>query len=103
MSGTIVASAGKITSLDAAQANTFHTLQLLSALGDTLYRINEDGDLQPSLAKEQPKVTNNGLTISIPLRDDVLFHDGTRFDSEAMAFSIKRFMRIGTLNYVIGG
>ena len=33
----IVASAGKIESLDPAQANTLRTLQILSALGDTLY------------------------------------------------------------------
>jgi len=99
----IVASAGKITSLDPAQANTFNTLQLISALGDTLYRIDNNGNLKPHLAKEKPRISDKGLTISIPLREDVLFHDGTRFDSEAMAFSIKRFMRIGTLSYVLGG
>ena len=99
----VIASAGKIGSLDPAQASTFHTLQLLSALGDTLYKINKYGELIPILAKEKPTISNNGLTISIPLREGVLFHDGTRFDSEAMVFSIKRFMKIGTLNYVIGG
>ncbi len=99
----IVASAGKITSLDPAQANTFHTLQLISALGDTLYKIDINGNLQPSLAKEKPEISDQGLTISIPLREDVFFHDGTRFDSKAMAFSIRRFIRIGTLSYVLGG
>ena len=87
----VIASAGKISSLDPAQASTFHTLQLLSALGDTLYKINEYGELIPILAKEKPRISNNGLTISIPLREGVLFHDGTRFDSEAMVFSINRF------------
>ncbi len=99
----IVASAGKITSLDPAQANTFHTLQLISSLGDTLYKIDKNGELKPSLAKARPKISDKGLTVSIPLRENILFHDGTRFDSEAMAFSIKRFMRIGTLNYVLDG
>ena len=37
----IVASAGKIESLDPAQANTLRTLQILSALGDTLYKTNK--------------------------------------------------------------
>ena len=99
----IVASSGRITSLDPAQANTFHTLQLISALGDTLYRIDINGDLQPWLAKEKPQISDDGLTISIPLKEGIFFHDGTRFNSEAMAFSIKRFMQIGTLNYVLGG
>ncbi len=99
----IVASAGKITSLDPAQANTFDTLQLISALGDTLYKLDNNGNLKPNLAEELPQISDKGLTISIPLRKDVFFHDGTHFDSEAMAFSIKRFINIGTLNYVLGG
>ena len=45
-----VASAGRITSLDPAQASTFGALQLLSALGDTLYKRTADGELTPSLA-----------------------------------------------------
>ena len=47
----IVASAGKIESLDPAQANTLRTLQILSALGDTLYKIDKEGNLSPKLAK----------------------------------------------------
>ncbi len=99
----VVASAGKITSLDPAQASTFDALQLLSGLGDTLYRIDENGSLEPRLASSLPVISDSGKTISIPLRKDVLFHDGTPFDSYAMAFSLRRFMRIGRLNYLLAG
>ena len=98
-----VASAGRISSLDPAQASTISTIQLLSALGDPLYSLTQDGLLEPRLASGPPVVSSDGLTVSIPLRDDVLFHDGTRFDAEAMAFSLRRFLKIGTLNYVVGG
>ena len=97
----IVASAGKIESLDPAQANTLRTLQILSALGDTLYKINKEGNLSPSLAKDLPKVSKNGLLIDIPLKENISFHDGTIFNAEAMAFSLNRFMEIGTLNYLL--
>ena len=97
----IVASAGKIESLDPAQASTLRTLQLLSALGDTLYKINNEGDLYPVLAKDLPRVSKNGLLIDIPLRENVFFHDGTIFNANAMKFSLKRFMNIGTLNYLL--
>lgn len=97
-----VASSGKISSLDPAQASTLGTTQLLSALGDPLYSLDQEGGLRPRLASAAPDVSNNGLTISIPLRRDVLFHDGSRFDAEAMAFSIRRFLDIGTLSYVVG-
>tara|TARA_Y100001968_G_scaffold90858_1_gene81757 strand:- start:806 stop:2383 length:1578 start_codon:yes stop_codon:yes gene_type:complete len=97
----IVASAGKIESIDPAQANTLRTLQILSALGDTLYKINKEGNLYPSLAKDLPKVSNNGLLIDIPLKENIFFHDGSIFNAEAMAFSLNRFMKIGTLNYLL--
>ena len=73
----IVASAGKIESLDPAQANTLRTLQILSALGDTLYKTNKEGNLSPNLAKDLPKVSTDGLLIDIPLRENILFHDGS--------------------------
>ncbi len=97
----IIASAGKIESLDPAQANTIRTLQILSALGDTLYKINKQGNLSPILAKDIPKVSKNGLQIDIPLKENIFFHDGTTFNAQAMAFSLNRFMKIGTLNYLL--
>ena len=97
-----VASAGRITSLDPAQASTFGALQLLSALGDTLYKRSATGQLTPALASALPEISDGGRTVTIPLREDVLFHDGTRFDAEAMAFSLRRFLEIGTLSYVVG-
>lgn len=97
-----VASAGRVASLDPAQANTYGTLQLLSALGDTLYKREVDGSLRPQLASQPPQISDSGLTITIPLRRDVLFHDGNRFDAEAMAFSLRRFLQIGTQSHVVG-
>ena len=98
----IIASAGKIESLDPAQASTLRALQLIGALGDTLYRLNLQGVLEPRLAEKLPYISNNGLTIDIPLKKNIIFHDGSEFDSKAMAFSLKRFMNIGTQSYVIG-
>ena len=97
----IVASAGKIESLDPAQANTLRTIQILSALGDTLYKINKEGNLYPSLANDLPKVSKDGMRIDVPLRENVTFHDGTIFNAKAMKFSLDRFMKIGTLNYLL--
>ncbi len=97
----IVASAGKVESLDPAQANTLRTLQILSALGDTLFIIDKDGNLVPKLAKSLPKVSKDGLLIDITLRENVSFHDGSKFNAKAMKFSLNRFMNIGTLNYLL--
>ena len=98
----IVASSGKIESLDPARANTLKSLQLLSSLGDTLYELNSKGELVPELASEMPIFSEDKLQIIINLRRNVLFHDGTSFNSKAMKFSFDRFKRIGTMNYILG-
>ena len=97
----IVASAGKIESLDPAQANTLRTLQILSALGDTLYKLNKEGNLSPNLASGLPIASKDGLIIDIPLKENISFHDGSIFNAQAMKFSLDRFMKIGTLNYLL--
>ena len=55
----IVASAGKIKSLDPAQASTFHALQLISALGDPLYKLDSNGQLIPRLASQSPIISKD--------------------------------------------
>mgnify|MGYP003315335222 CR=1 FL=1 len=98
----IVASSGKIESLDPARASTLKSLQLLSSLGDTLYELNSEGELIPELALGMPIFSKDKLQIIINLKRNVLFHDGTLFNSNAIKFSFDRFKRIGTMNYIFG-
>ena len=82
--------------LDPADAYEIFPGILLHNLGDQLYAY-EPGttDLIPQLAADMPTVSDDGLTYVIPLREDVVFHDGTPFNAEAMAFSLERFMQNG--------
>ena len=61
----IVASSGKIESLDPARANTLKSRQLLSSLGDTLYELNSEGFLIPKLASSMPVYSDDNLKISL--------------------------------------
>lgn len=97
----VVATSARVGSVDPVRASTFGATQLLSAIGDPLYRLGEDGGVLPALASEAPRVSPDGLTVTIPLRRDVLFHDGTPFDAGAMVFSLQRFLAIGTLSYLL--
>ncbi len=79
--------------LDPADAYATFPGILLYNLGDRLYTYTPGTtDLVPQLATELPTISEDGLTYTIPLRDDVTLHDGTPFNAEVMAFSIKRFM-----------
>lgn len=52
-------------------------------------------ELIPSLARDFPEISTDGLTYRIPLRQGVKFHDGSPFTSEAMVFSLERFIKNG--------
>ena len=98
----IVASFGKVESLDPARVTTLKAFQLLASLGDTLYVINSDGELVPELAFGMPIISEDKLKVTINLKENIYFHDGTQFDSAAMKFTIDRFRRIGINNYILG-
>ena len=61
----IVASSGKIESLDPARASTLKAIQLISALGDRLYEFNSKGQLIPELASGMPIISKDRLKITI--------------------------------------
>jgi len=86
----------KPRTLDPADAYELAASNVLYSLGDRLYTYKLGTDqLIPKLAKELPKISPDGLTYTIPLRQGVVFHDGTPFNAEAMVFSLERFMKNG--------
>jgi peptide/nickel transport system substrate-binding protein len=95
----ILASRSRVDSLDPASASRVGVLQVLSGLGDPLYSIDADGTPQPKLAAALPELSPDGRKARIRLRPGVRFHDGTPFNAEALVFSLRRFMAIGTLGY----
>ena len=82
--------------LDPADAYEIFPGILLYNMGDRLYTYAPGTtDLTPQLATDLPTVSEDGLTYTIPLRDDVTLHDGTPFTAEVMAFSIERIIENG--------
>ena len=82
--------------LDPADAYEIFPGILLYNMGDRLYTYAPGTtDLTPQLATALPTVSEDGLTYTIPLRDDVVLHDGTPFTAEVMAFSIERILENG--------
>ena len=83
----------KPRTIDPADAYEVISGNLLYNLGDRLYGYKlGTTELVPQLATEMPKISQDGMTYTIPIRQGVTFHDGTPFNAEAMAFSFKRFI-----------
>lgn len=92
----VVGTTLKPRTLDPADAYELAATNILYSLGDRLYTYKLGTDeIIPQLATALPKISADGLTYTIPLRQGVVFHDGTPFNAEAMAFSIDRFIKNG--------
>ncbi len=97
----VVASRSSLESVDPVDVTTFAGTQLLSALGDPLYASDAAGRIRPRLATALPRFSGGGLIARIPLRQDVRFQDGTRFDAAAMVFSLRRFLALAKVSYLL--
>jgi peptide/nickel transport system substrate-binding protein len=58
-----------------------------SLIFDGLVARDADNRLVPGLAAELPTVSPDGLTVTVKLRDNVLFHDGTPLTSADVVFT----------------
>ncbi|CAN5703738.1 N/A [soil metagenome] len=58
---------------------------------DSLIYLHEDGTVHPGLATEWD-IAEDGLSVTYTLRPDVLFHDGTTFNAQAVADTVARHM-----------
>ena len=75
--------------LDPDQSRTFVGRIVYAALCDKLVDITPDLEIIPQLATDW-SWSDDGLTLTMDLREGVTFHDGTPFDAEAVRANIER-------------
>ena len=56
-----------------------------------LVRFNPDMEIMPDLTKSWT-VSEDGLTWTFQLRNDVVFHDGSKFNAEAVKITLERIL-----------
>lgn len=83
--------AEEVPTLDPQLARTGVQVDMLYQIFDPLLHRDDDGSIKPALA-EQWDFENGGRRLILKLRQDVVFHDGTRFDAEAVRFTIMRHL-----------
>lgn len=65
---------------------------------EPLIRMEPDGEFTPMLAEDY-ELSEDGTEIVFTIREDVLFHDGTEFDAEAVVFNLERVIEEETSPY----
>ncbi len=92
----VIASVEKPRTLDPADGYEVPVSDIITSLGDRLYTYQDQTSMiVPQLATALPKVSPDGITYTISLRQGVTFHDGEPFNAKAMVFSLERFVKNG--------
>jgi len=90
--GTLVmARAVDATGLDPHTQTAFASLRLLELVYDTLVRTDENLNLMPALAEDWA-FSDDGMVLTLNLRQGVTFHDGSAFTSEDVIASLERIL-----------
>jgi peptide/nickel transport system substrate-binding protein len=96
-SGTLtIAQGADVTSLDPQQTQASAPRGIMRSMFDSLYTVDQNLKLQPALAKSYTLV--DPKTWEFKLRDDVVFHNGEKFTTESVKFSVDRFVDPKTKN-----
>lgn len=75
--------------LDPHRARTFVGRIVFTSMCDKLFDINEKLEIQPQLAKEW-SWSEDGKALTVKLRDNGKFHDGTTIDAAAVKANLER-------------
>jgi peptide/nickel transport system substrate-binding protein len=65
-----------------------HNINLL--IYDRLYDLTKEGRIQPDLAKDLPKIEENGTKYTIRIREGVKFHNGAKLTIDDVIYSFQR-------------
>ena len=89
----ILGTTSKIRTLDPADANEFFVSNVFYNTLERLYTYKEgSNEIVPQLATDMPKVSDDGLTYTVPVRTGIKFHDRTNFNAYTMKFALERFI-----------
>jgi len=93
--GTLVmALSAEPDQLDPALSRSLYSRYVFHAMCQKLYDVDQDAKVVPQLATALPTTSADGKTVTIPVRDDIQFADGTPFNAEAVKASIERELTI---------
>jgi peptide/nickel transport system substrate-binding protein len=76
--------------LDPTLARTYVGRIVFSHICEKLYEIDDKLQIHPQLAADMPQYSDGGRTMTIKLRQNVKFNDGTPMTAEAVKFSLDR-------------
>lgn len=63
---------------------------------ETLYTFDESWSVAPLLAAEMPRISDDGLSYVVGIREGVTFHDGSSLEAADVVASLNRWLEVAT-------
>jgi peptide/nickel transport system substrate-binding protein len=82
--------------LDPTVSSTYVSRIVFVDMCEKLYDVGPKLNIIPQLATALPKVSDHGKTLTIPLRHDARFNDGTPFNAQAVKITLDRYRTLPT-------
>ncbi len=86
--------------LDPQRSTTPSSLNVADAVCDSLVYWNDALELVPVLAAEMPTWSDDGLTLTVKLKEGIKFHDGSDFTADDVKFTFERIYKPETASLV---
>ncbi len=93
---TVGLTRGAYDTLDPTTEASFSSVEILRAIMERLYDFDAKGNIYPELAAKLPTISPDKRTYTIPLRQGILFNDGTPFNAQAVVTSLERDINLPT-------
>lgn len=93
---------GDVNTLDPIATTNFTIRNASYLMYDTLFALDADYKVQPQMA-QGVKVSEDGLTYTITLRDGLKFHDGSQVTAEDAVASLARWGSVDGLGKILYG
>ncbi|WP_435157967.1 ABC transporter substrate-binding protein [Haladaptatus sp. DFWS20] len=97
----VVGMSSKASTLDVQKATRRPESTILSAIHETLFRLDKNKKPVPHLAKEFSK-NKDATEFTFQLEDGVTFHNGEKFTADVAKWSYERFLENSPNSYLIG-
>ncbi|MFC3502777.1 ABC transporter substrate-binding protein [Micromonospora krabiensis] len=88
----VIALSAEPDALDPTLSRSLYSRYVFQAMCQKLYDVDEKAQVVPQLATALPTTSGDGKTVTIPLRQDAKFADGTPFDAAAVKTTIERHL-----------
>jgi len=91
-----VAVVGEADTFDPMVSTKDIVSQVTQHFVETLYTFDSSWNVAPLLAAAMPDISGGGTVYRIPLREGVMFHDGSAMDSGDVVASLKRWLEVAS-------